>query len=189
MTRRGRPRHKVPRVASGRPSRARAAIAATSYYRDETEVQATATALAARRRLFAVPEDIAKDPALGSLIGRMYLGGVVTQDQYEAARYWLRVRQAFLMAIAAPGTPVEPREGVRGTETPDEHEARVRAATAKHEAMEKWVRDGDDDPGRTLNALVLFLVTEQHIPALVVPLLRALDRIDAFCRQGRKRPT
>jgi hypothetical protein len=190
-----RTRLKVPRTRSGRPSRAKAALASASYYRDETEREATSTAYRARQRLFRVSPDDASDPLLGTLIGRMRLAGReaeakkrklvdggLTAVQYDAAIYWQSARSAMLRAIAAPGQPVEPRDGSGGIGDPANHEAAVRAAQAKYEAMRDWVGDRDQ-----WQALDLFVVHEQYWPGRVWMLVRALDAVDGFMRDARRK--
>lgn len=187
-------KHQLPRTRSGRPSRSKAAkewrAKHETYYPGETEREATATAKDARVRLYGVPPELAVLPEIGTLIGRMYVGNVVTREQFEAARTWLQVRGAMLKAIAAPGTPVEPRDGVGGGyPTGEAHEAAVRAATAKYDAIQSWLLDTLGHMSlyeEMREALDVFLLVEQHVPRLVPALMRALDRIDEWSREAKR---
>jgi len=168
-----------PRTKSGRLSRAKSAVRARGFFGDETEREATATATAARQRIFGVPADLAMLPEIGTLIGRMLIAQVVTRPQFEAAVYWLTARNNMLRAIDAK-IPIEPSDGA-GSHFPDDAVmadvmARLREKYSEIEAVVLSVPSG-------LAALEAFLVREEHVPALVLPLARALDAIDGYTRR------
>uniref|UniRef100_UPI0035D0E5A2 hypothetical protein n=1 Tax=unclassified Bartonella TaxID=2645622 RepID=UPI0035D0E5A2 len=44
----------------------------------------------------------AKNPLSGTYIGRLYLQGVITQEQYDAAQQYLQIRNNYLCAKGLP---------------------------------------------------------------------------------------
>lgn len=172
-------RHRVPREANGRRSRAKASIASATYFADETEREATAVAFGARARLFGVTDGRVSDPRLGTMVGRMAAVGELSTDQYDAAVWWEKARLSALRAVDAPGLPQEPREGNSGISDQEIANARQRASVAKWEAIGKHL---GYDAHQTLE---LFIVHEQYVTRLVPLLRRALDRVDEWLRKAR----
>lgn len=114
------------------------------------------------------------------MVGRMFLVGELSRDQYEAAVDWLKIRDAAHRAINAPGAVVEPRDGAGGISDPETANARVRASVAKWDAIRKLVGyDGTQ-------AIELVAVHEQYWPRLVPLLKRALDAVHEMLREGRR---
>lgn len=185
-------RKRVPRTPSGQPSRSKAAkayrAAQASYYTDETEREATATAFAARSRIYGIPPERAGDPRAGTLIGRMRIVGDITEAQYEAARTWLATRHAALYAIDAPGLPVQPREGVTGTLDEDEVATRCRASRDRYEALLFWLIQSPGYIGfpEMRDALYAFLDAQQYVDTMLPALHRALDRVDEWTRKPKR---
>lgn len=93
---------------------------------------------AARRRVYGVPEEMARSELMGSVPGRLRLAGYVNDVQLEAARrleaLWLR----YVQTLAGPewdaSPPLERRE--RGHDERDTTAADIAATEAWHEAMD-----------------------------------------------------
>ncbi|WP_455466818.1 hypothetical protein [Bartonella sp. B39] len=89
---RGRPRIKgCMREKNGRISRAKAP-------RDPVDK----LAIEIRAKRFGLTIEDAKNPLSGTYIGRLYLQGVIEQDQYDAAQKYLEVRNNYLCAKGLP---------------------------------------------------------------------------------------
>lgn len=180
----GRPRKQGQvREHNGRASR--------RAYRGETEVQATSTALNARMRLYGLQIENARLPDAGALIGRMKLVEDVSAEQHQAALEWIKVRAAYLHAIAAPEVPHEPREGVSGTLSDEDY---AKSCRSRIERYESAVDALTTSPARYLSwhgemtdALDAFLLYEEHIPRLVPALRAALDILHRHWFVARKR--
>lgn len=91
-TKRGRPRIKgCIREPNGRISRAKT---------PHEPIDKLAIEMRAKR--FGLTIEEAKNPLAGTYIGRLYLQGVINQDQYDAAQKYLEVRNNYLCAKALP---------------------------------------------------------------------------------------
>ncbi|WP_375671442.1 hypothetical protein [Bartonella sp. SD1336NMGDW] len=59
-------------------------------------------AIEMRAKRFCLTTEEAKNPLSGTYIGRLYLQGVINQDQYDAAQKYLEVRNNYLCAKGLP---------------------------------------------------------------------------------------
>ena len=89
---RGRKRKAGDRYPSGNRKRA------------ETEREAMATVIDARRRHFGVPTKVARDERLGSALGRIAFKSLISEVQYQAGREFgmLHLHHAIVMGLPVP---------------------------------------------------------------------------------------
>jgi hypothetical protein len=104
---RGRPRKQgVRRAPSGRISQAKDVQAEIkSREKSESEKDAMAVAVDARRRHYDAPDSTVKDQRWSTAIGRLFLSKEISEEQYEAAQMLLQARIRYMKAIGAPGQP------------------------------------------------------------------------------------
>lgn len=93
---RGRKRKTGMRTPNGRLSRSKAAV-------DQQRQGERATGLAQPHRRM-VPETKRGDQRAGTLIGRLYLAGIITEAQCEAGERWAAVMHALHCVLASPST-------------------------------------------------------------------------------------
>ncbi|MCZ2204010.1 hypothetical protein [Bartonella sp. A05] len=109
---RGRPRiNGCTREPNGRISRAKAP-------REPVDK----LAIEMRVKHFGLTVEEAKNPLSGSYVGRLYLQGALTQDQYDAAQRYLQIRNNYLCAKGFPSAIYD--------EMP---------VTSDSDAREKWI--------------------------------------------------
>lgn len=102
----GRPRKQTIRVDSGRPSRAGAE-------------NVRAVALAQPHRAW-LPERKRTDQHAESLLGRLYLAELLTQEQYDAGEKWCRLMREYHYLLASPARPVNPLARVAANDPPQD---------------------------------------------------------------------
>lgn len=125
--RRGKPN--AMRTASGRLSRARAAVLEDNIEPVET-----------RMRLFGLTKADARDQKAGSVVGRLQLSGELSHAQYDAAVEYQRLHDAYKRALTAPDAL---RKGTgSGVDVPetDAYAAWCRQVIARHDAAIRAVQ-------------------------------------------------
>jgi len=128
---RGRKRKPGPRTASGQLSRSAAAVA----YRDEGAVVRQQP----HRRW--LPEDKRADQRAETVLGRMRLGGMLTEAQYQAGVRWAAIVHRMHVALCVPRGPISIAGKMvpSGNEPPaeDDRPADFRTEEERHEAAMK----------------------------------------------------
>lgn len=110
MSRRAKKRRQGKREPNGRLSRRKVEVV---NRQEMTEQEARSVAIAARMRRTGLGEELvaineAGRPNAGTVHGVLALTGAITLDQYEAGEWYLAKRDAYLKAILAKGTAIEP---------------------------------------------------------------------------------
>ncbi|UTO27825.1 hypothetical protein [Bartonella harrusi] len=163
---RGRPRIKgCVREPNGRISRAKT---------PRKPVDQLAIEMRAKR--FGLSIEDAKNPLAGTYIGRLYLQGQLTQDQYEAAQKYLEVKNDYLCAKALPNAVYN--------EMPSSSDDRAREkwvefATEQFLSMQDVVKE-TQALNRQFNlyaALQYLIIEDQMLPHLVNSLCIVLDAL------------
>ena len=182
MARAGRKCKPYPRTPSGRISEAKTVIDRRAA---ETEAEATDTAITARVRMFGVSREEAKQPTMGSVVGRMLRERVIRRDQHEAADRYFKALLRHQIAIGAVPAAREPRDEASsgGGDDPEAaHQAFCVSARAEWHRVEAVVNRVTQEE-RSLApkaALDLIVVQGIHDHRLVGPLrvvLNALGRL------------
>lgn len=172
MPRPGRPRQNAPREGNGRINR--------SWLVTQTERAAMDTAVSARQRLFGLDENQAKQGEGGSVIGRLVLNKVLRRDQYDAAKRFLEVRNAYQRSIGAVPDFSQPREGGPPSDEPERAwEAFCINARRSHDSMLRVLRDlmAQERSPAVMAALDTIVVKDAHVENLVGPLRIALNAL------------
>ena len=125
----GRKRKPGPREPNGKPSRRKGDVAAQRKAAwDATQMEAMATALEARQRLFGLDQANARSQHAGSFIGRLYIGREISAGQYEALCAWEKLAREHAIVCGAPkGDTADDPSRVSGRSNGDStsYEARV----------------------------------------------------------------
>jgi hypothetical protein len=131
--RRGRPRKDGAREPNGRPSRAKS--------------PPDSVAVENRARRLGISAGNARDQKAGTFIGYLSMIGPrdgVSQEQYEAAQSYLRLRAAHLRAIQAPGAIYDP-EAIGGAGMDPEAYAKwVRHIEGQYEDVRQQIQDAQN---------------------------------------------
>lgn len=168
----GRKRKNGPREPNGRVNRA--------WLTTQTEKAAMETAVDTRKRLFGLSETDAKQGFAGSVVGRMVLANVLRRDQYDAAKRYLEVSNAYQRAIGAVPDFTQPREGFATSDDPDKAwKAFCGHARRAYSDMMGVLRDlmQEQRSPASLSALDVFLVKDCHEESLVGSLRVALNAL------------
>lgn len=166
-----------PRTPSGQLSRSKDARA---WITNQDERAAMAPALEARQRLFGLSEKDAKEGAAGSVVGRLLLNKVIRRDQYDAAKRYLEVRNAYQRAIGAVPDFTQPRDPFAASDDPERAwKAFCGHARKAHDALLKALGDlmASERSPAPMAALDVFLVKDVHEPSLIGPLRMALNAL------------
>lgn len=127
------------------------------------------TAISARQRLFGLSEADAKEGAAGSVVGRLLLNKVIRRDQYDAAKRYLEVRNAYQRAIGAVPDFTQPRDPFAASDDPERAwKAFCGHAIRAHGAMmavvrEVMVSERSPDAAAALDVLLCRDVHEPHL--------------------------
>lgn len=165
MARAGRKRKEGPREPNGQLSRNPKA------WTGETERAARAVATNARVRLWGVPAELAGQPEAGTVVGRMFLAGTLSREEYEAAVAWQLIRNAYQRAIGAPPAYEEHRPEVAPTSTFEEF---CRSARSRYDAIQSEFAS-QANGALLLQALDLIVIRDVDAPYLIRFLRKALQ--------------
>jgi len=137
-------------------------------------------ALEARARQLGVSVRQARDPRLGSYIGRLVILGAehggLSEAQYGAALRFLEVRNNWLRAIGSTAAHYEER--VASSEDDSQEEA-VKRDKARYEAMMKALQEAQfDNRQENLGAALQYLVIDDlELPYMIGTLRVALNAL------------
>uniref|UniRef100_UPI0035D0BB6D hypothetical protein n=1 Tax=Bartonella sp. MM55XZML TaxID=3243552 RepID=UPI0035D0BB6D len=141
-------------------------------------------AIEMRAKRFGLTIEDAKNPLSATYIGRLYLQGVINQDQYDAAQKYLEVKNNYLCAKALPNAiydemPTTSDNGAR--------EKWVQKATQHLLAVKDVVQEAQCLHRQyNLHAALQYLVIEdQSLPRLVLSLRIALNALHKHFIQNR----
>lgn len=123
---RGRPRDvSAERTASGRKSRAR-----------RPKEDPRAVALAARRRVLGLPDELAEHERATTSLGRLWLAGEITGPLFEAGERYLETHGEAMRALVAPvGLAVSDGAGAAGDRVSEDYVVWATKAVARYEAL------------------------------------------------------
>ncbi len=137
--------------------------------REETEREAMATALGARQRHYGVTTAQARDPRLGSSLGRLNLQALISDPQYDAGVKFAQLHQAHHAIIGLPAP--NPRSvtaimiaaglvaGITTTEAPEDTIENLRKRfDAATDALDQCDRDHRMVRGRNPSLLLYRVV-------------------------------
>lgn len=135
------------------------------------------TVVSARQRLYGLSEKDAKEGYAGSVVGRLVLNKVIRRDQYDAAKKYLKRRNAYQRAIGAVPDFTQPqsdewaprtRDGIilSPEEAWEEFCIEAKAAHAKMMRVIQAVMVSERSPDAAAS-LDVFLVKDHHDPRLL----------------------
>ncbi|WP_375655497.1 hypothetical protein [Bartonella sp. AA83SXKL] len=173
-TKRGRPRiNGCLREPNGRISRAKI---------PREPIDKLAIEMRAKR--FGLTIEDAKNPLSATYIGRLYLQGVINQDQYDAAQKYLEVRNNYLCAKAL-------QNAIYNDFTPSLNEEAkkqwIEKTTHYYEAMKEVLKEAQClyRQHNLYAALQYIVVEEQSLPYLVNSLCVVLNALHKHFTQNR----
>ncbi|WP_375679542.1 hypothetical protein [Bartonella sp. AP7XZML] len=141
-------------------------------------------AIEMRAKRFGLTIEDAKNPLSATYIGRLYLQGVINQDQYDAAQKYLEVKNNYLCAKALPNAiydemPTTSDNGAREkwVQKATEHLLAVKDVVQEAQCLHRQYN---------LHAALQYLVIEdQSLPHLVLSLRIALNALHKHFTQNR----
>lgn len=130
------------------------------------------TVVQTRQRLFGLSEKDAKEGYAGSVVGRLVLNKVIRRDQYDAAKRYLEVRNAYQRSIGAPPDFTQPRDFLPASDDPEKAwKSFCGHARRAHGAMMDVIREvmiSERSPDAAA-ALDVILVKDHHDSRLLGP--------------------
>ncbi|ENN90901.1 hypothetical protein [Bartonella schoenbuchensis] len=167
---RGRPRIEGQiREPNGRISRAKTP--------DKFSYQQT---LEMRAKRYGASIQDAKNPIIGTYVGRLYLlEKKINQDQYDASQQYIQVRNDYSCAKGLPGAV---HDDVASNHDQDGLEKWVEIATDRYEAVRDVIRETQGLYRQyNLHAALQYIVIEdQQLPYLVSSLRMALNALQKY---------
>ncbi|WP_375637177.1 MULTISPECIES: hypothetical protein [unclassified Bartonella] len=173
-TKRGRPRiNGCLREPNGRISRAKI---------PREPIDKLAIEMRAKR--FGLTIEDAKNPLSATYIGRLYLQGVINQDQYDAAQKYLEVRNNYLCAKALPNAIYDDFTPSLNEEAKKQW---IEKTTHYYEAMKEVLKEAQClyRQHNLYAALQYIVVEEQSLPYLVNSLCVVLNALHKHFTQNR----
>ncbi|WP_343358282.1 hypothetical protein AAJP84_00825 [Bartonella schoenbuchensis] len=173
---RGRPKIKGQiREPNGRISRAKIP--------DKFSYQQT---LEMRAKHYGISIQDAKNPIMGTYVGRLYLlEKKINQDQYDASQQYMQVLNDYRCAKGFPGAV---HDDVASNHDQDGLEKWIEVATDRYEAMQEVIREAQG-LYRQYNlyaALQYIVIEDQPMKHLVTSLYMALNALQKFFSQKRE---
>ncbi|UTO28722.1 hypothetical protein [Bartonella harrusi] len=171
---RGRPRIKgCVREPNGRISRAKT---------PREPVDQLAIEMRAKR--FGLSIEDAKNPLSGTYIGRLYLQGQLTQDQYEAAQKYLQIRNNYLCAKVLPSAVYD---NFTPSSNGEAQKRWIERATDCYEKMKEIIKEAQYlyRQHNFYAALQYLVIEDQMLPHLVNSLCIVLDALHKHFAQNR----
>lgn len=131
-----------------------------------------------RMRMFGVAEKDAAQPAAGTVIGRLWLSGEISRQQYEALTRYDAARLRNMGAIQAPDSLKTKRGGTMYIPDDEADEK----AVAKWKALNRAIMDLQCEvPNRNFNAaLSSFICRDEFIPHMLGDLRLVANRLVRF---------
>ncbi|WP_375697143.1 hypothetical protein [Bartonella sp. AP14QHHD] len=173
-TKRGRPRiNGCLREPNGRISRAKI---------PREPIDKLAIEMRAKR--FGLTIEDTKNPLSATYIGRLYLQGVINQDQYDAAQKYLEVRNNYLCAKALPNAIYDDFTPSLNEEAKKQW---IEKTTHYYEAMKEVLKEAQClyRQHNLYAALQYIVVEEQSLPYLVNSLCVVLNALHKHFTQNR----
>ncbi|AQX30984.1 hypothetical protein [Bartonella schoenbuchensis] len=167
---RGRPRIEGQiREPNGRISRAKTP--------DKFSYQQT---LEMRAKRYGVSIQDAKNPIIGTYVGRLYLlEKKINQDQYDASQQYIQVKNDYRCAKGFPGAIYD---GANDNHDQDSLERWIEVATDRYEAMQEVIREtqGLYRQYNLYAALQYIVIEDQPMEHLVSSLYIALNALQKY---------
>ncbi|WP_144756012.1 hypothetical protein [Bartonella saheliensis] len=168
---RGRPRIKgCIREANGRISRAKAPREAIDKL-----------AIEMRAKRFSLSLQDAKNPLVGTYIGRLCLQGILDQEQYDTAQQYLQIRNNYLCAKGLPNAIYDEMPSSADDKARDKW---VEFATKQFENMQEVIKEAQC-LYRQYNfyaALQYLVIEDQELPHLINPLCIVLNILNDYLK-------
>lgn len=152
-----------------------------AFTRQERET--ISVAMEARKRLFGLTDQRARDQLGGSVIGRMKQAGILTNVQYEAAMTYIHQAESYHKAMSGPKEPgAVDMNQVRGLSATDGQTQAKRDKTARqrYEAAKRAVQDAQNElrgTGNLWGALDFYLFRDYQAYNLEGDLKLALNAL------------
>ncbi|ENN93805.1 hypothetical protein [Bartonella bovis] len=138
-----------------------------------------------RAKRYGVSVQEAKNPLMGTYIGRLYLlEKKINQDQYDASQQYIQVRNNYSCAKGLPGAV---HDDVDPSHDQNSLEKWVEITTDRYEAMQEVIRETQELYRQyNLHAALQYLVIEdQPLEHLVNSLRMALNALHKYFSQKR----
>ncbi|OPB29629.1 hypothetical protein [Bartonella sp. WD12.1] len=138
-----------------------------------------------RAKRYGVSIQDAKNPIMGTYVGRLYLlEKKINQDQYDASQQYIQVRDDYLCAKGLQGGYYD---GVTASHDQDSLEKWVKITTDRYEAVRDVIRETQGLYRQyNLHAALQYIVIEdQQLKHLVSSLYIALNALHKFFSQKR----
>ncbi|WP_375607164.1 MULTISPECIES: hypothetical protein [unclassified Bartonella] len=141
-------------------------------------------AIEMRAKRFGLTIEDAKNPLSATYIGRLYLQGVINQDQYDAAQKYLEVRNNYLCAKALPNAIYDDFTPSLNEEAKKQW---IEKTTHYYEAMKEVLKEAQClyRQHNLYAALQYIVVEEQSLPYLVNSLCVVLNALHKHFTQNR----
>ncbi|WP_375704476.1 hypothetical protein [Bartonella sp. AD328YNZD] len=141
-------------------------------------------AIEMRAKRFGLTIEDAKNPLSATYIGRLYLQGVINQDQYDAAQKYLEVRNNYLCAKALPNAIYDDFTPSLNEEAKKQW---IEKTTHYYEAMKEVLKEAQRlyRQHNLYAALQYIVVEEQSLPYLVNSLCVVLNALHKHFTQNR----
>ncbi|WP_375609681.1 MULTISPECIES: hypothetical protein [unclassified Bartonella] len=141
-------------------------------------------AIEMRAKRFGLTIEDAKNPLSGTYIGRLYLQGVINQDQYDTAQKYLEVRNNYLCAKALPNAIYDDFTPSLNEEAKKQW---IEKTTHYYEAMKEVLKEAQClyRQHNLYAALQYIVVEEQSLPYLVNSLCVVLNALHKHFTQNR----
>jgi hypothetical protein len=155
---RGRPRQEGEREPNGRLSRS-------------GNPSPDKLALETRARRLGISVDKAKDQKAGTFIGYLNMFGSrdgLSDEQYEGAQSYLKLREAHLRALQAPGAIYDPEALGGAGDDPDAYAAWVKRVVSEREEIHRQIQEAQNYSRDNLwAALQLVVIESQHLHHMI----------------------
>uniref|UniRef100_UPI00300E0695 hypothetical protein n=1 Tax=Bartonella sp. CB178 TaxID=3112255 RepID=UPI00300E0695 len=131
-----------------------------------------------RAKHFGLTVEEAKNPLSGTYIGRLYLQGELSQDQYDAAQRYLQIRNDYLCAKGLSGAVYNE---MPSSSDDDARDKWVKMATEQFLAVKDVITEAQclHRQHNLLAALQYVVIEDQSLPYLV-PSLRIV--LNVLCQ-------
>ncbi|MGL2349678.1 hypothetical protein ACOWKN_06300, partial [Helicobacter pylori] len=133
-----------------------------------------------RAKRYGVSIQDAKNPIMGTYVGRLYLlEKKINQDQYDASQQYIQVRNDYRCAKGLPGAYYD---GANDNHDQESLERWIEIATHRYEAARDVIRETQGVYRQyNLHAALQYIVIEdQQLPYLVSSLRMALNALHKF---------
>ncbi|UNF46219.1 hypothetical protein MNL06_03810 [Bartonella krasnovii] len=138
-----------------------------------------------RAKRFCLTIEEAKNPLSGTYVGRLYLKGVLTQEQYDAAQKYLEVKNDY---SCAKGLPSAVYDEIPSSSDETAREKWVEFATEQFSNMQEAIKETQHlyRQYNLYTSLQYLVVEDQTLPHLVNSLRIALNVLQKYFDQKNK---